>query len=271
MLSEICVLVSVGRPLWREDGSAICSVITQWSESHRIRNHTLLSRLRLPQPGGPGSRIYIPEGQGGPVIPPGTGFPSLRLLRLSGLWWRYSNPPPTWRARSPYIYPSGTCWSSQKSKSRYDRRPISMSWCLVHSALKGSTRMNFNPTSGLVHYGKIVYITNGRAACEACSATWNLGTNSAFTLGPMKTTENLDRVGQSQDLPDANWLLASSPTLNTRALTLVPICFFFYLWKQLQVFLQTFYLYIIWISTKSCITPAKGMNAYKHKYAYNYT
>jgi hypothetical protein len=36
--------------------------------------------------------------------------------------------------------------------------------------------------------------------------------------------ENLDRVGRSQDLQDANWLLVSSPALNTRALTLVPIC-----------------------------------------------
>jgi hypothetical protein len=73
LLSEICGLVSVGRPLWREDGSVICSVITQWSESLRTRNHTLLSYLRLPQPGGPGSLIYIPQEQGGPVIPPGTG------------------------------------------------------------------------------------------------------------------------------------------------------------------------------------------------------
>jgi hypothetical protein len=30
------------------------------------------------------------------------------------------------------------------------------------------------------------------------------GTNSAFALGPRKTTENLDRVGQLQDLLDAN-------------------------------------------------------------------
>jgi hypothetical protein len=74
LLSEICGLVSVGRPLWREDGSAIYSVITQWSESLRTRNHTLLSLLRLPQPGGPGSHIYIPQEQGGPVIPPGTGL-----------------------------------------------------------------------------------------------------------------------------------------------------------------------------------------------------
>jgi hypothetical protein len=31
-----------------------------------------------------------------------------------------------------------------------------------------------------------------------------LGTNSAFAPGSRKTTENLDRVGRSQDLPDAN-------------------------------------------------------------------
>jgi hypothetical protein len=69
LLSEICGHVSVGRPLWREDGSAICSVITQWSESLRTRSHALLSNLRLSQPGGPGSHIYIPQEQGGPVIP----------------------------------------------------------------------------------------------------------------------------------------------------------------------------------------------------------
>jgi hypothetical protein len=71
--SKICGLVSVGRPLWREDGSAICSVITQWSDSRRTPNHTLLSHLRFSQPGGY-SRIYIPQEQCGPVIPPGTGL-----------------------------------------------------------------------------------------------------------------------------------------------------------------------------------------------------
>jgi hypothetical protein len=37
------------------------------------------SHLRLPQPGGPGS-----QEQSGPVIPPGTGYPFCRLLRLAG-------------------------------------------------------------------------------------------------------------------------------------------------------------------------------------------
>jgi hypothetical protein len=55
--------------------------------------HFTVSDSGLPQPRDPGRRIYIPQEQGGPVIPRGTGFPFHRLLRLAGLWWRYSNPP----------------------------------------------------------------------------------------------------------------------------------------------------------------------------------
>jgi hypothetical protein len=49
---------------------------------------------RLPQPGGPGSRIYIPQDHDGSFMPPSTGFPFRRLLRLAGLRWRCSNSPP---------------------------------------------------------------------------------------------------------------------------------------------------------------------------------
>jgi hypothetical protein len=66
LLSEICGLVSVGRPLWREEGSAICSVMAQWSKSRRNRNHTLLSQLRLL----PTWRVRFPY-----LHPPGTGWP----------------------------------------------------------------------------------------------------------------------------------------------------------------------------------------------------
>jgi hypothetical protein len=48
------------------------------------------SDSRLPQPGGPGLHIYISQEQGDPVITPGTGFPFRRLLRLAGLWRKYS-------------------------------------------------------------------------------------------------------------------------------------------------------------------------------------
>jgi hypothetical protein len=46
-----------------------------------------VSNSRLPQPRGPGPRIYIPQEQGGPVITPGTG------LRVA-----FSSPPTTRRA-----------------------------------------------------------------------------------------------------------------------------------------------------------------------------
>jgi hypothetical protein len=45
------------------------------------------------QPGEPSPYIYVPQWQGGPVIPPGTGFLFHHLLQLAGLQWRYSNPP----------------------------------------------------------------------------------------------------------------------------------------------------------------------------------
>jgi hypothetical protein len=51
----------------------------------RTGNLTLLSHLRFPQPGGPGSRVYISQEQGGPIMPLGTGIPLRRLLRLAGL------------------------------------------------------------------------------------------------------------------------------------------------------------------------------------------
>jgi hypothetical protein len=56
--------------------------------------HFTVSDLRLPQPGGQSPHIYIPQEQGGLVIPPGTGFPFRRPERLAGLRWRYSTPPP---------------------------------------------------------------------------------------------------------------------------------------------------------------------------------
>jgi hypothetical protein len=73
----------------------LASAFPLGSEPRGTQDHILLSQfLRLPQPGDPGSRIYIPQEQGGSVISPGTGFPFCHLLRLAGLRRRYSNPPP---------------------------------------------------------------------------------------------------------------------------------------------------------------------------------
>jgi hypothetical protein len=62
----------------------LARALTLRLKSYRTPGHILLSNLRLPQPGGPGPRIYIPQEQDGPAIPLGTEFPFCRLLRLAG-------------------------------------------------------------------------------------------------------------------------------------------------------------------------------------------
>jgi hypothetical protein len=100
-------------------------------------------------------------------------------------------------------------------------------------------------------------VTNGKSACEASSATWNLSTNSAFALGSRKATENPDGFGRPQDLPDANWLLANSPTLNGRTLTLVPIWLLLYLKKVYMFVLQMFLaMCILWMNICKEVTYA---------------
>jgi hypothetical protein len=64
----------------------LARAVTLGLKSRRIHGHILLSHLKLPQPGGPGPCIYIPQEQGAPVISPGTGFRFCRLLRLGKIW-----------------------------------------------------------------------------------------------------------------------------------------------------------------------------------------
>jgi hypothetical protein len=55
----------------------LARAVTVGSEFRRTHYHILLSHLRLSQPGGSGPRIYIPQEQIGPVIPPrALGSPS---------------------------------------------------------------------------------------------------------------------------------------------------------------------------------------------------
>jgi hypothetical protein len=120
----------------------------------RQRSH---SRLRVPrdswpyftlsdsiftQSGAPGPRIYILPWQGGPVIPPGTGFPFRRLLRLAGLRWRYSAPPP----HGPTL-----C---------YNRRPVGQSVLVssTHLGLKANYVLVFLMVFFLVAFPPISYM-----------------------------------------------------------------------------------------------------------------
>jgi hypothetical protein len=79
----------------------VCNLLVQFavtlrSKSRRTHDNILLSHLRLLQPGGSGPCIYIPQEQGDPIISPGAGITFCHLLPLSGLWWKYSNPPPNY-------------------------------------------------------------------------------------------------------------------------------------------------------------------------------
>jgi hypothetical protein len=70
-----------------------------------LGSHILLSQIRdSPNLVARSPYLYPPE-QSGPVIPPGTEFPFRRLLRLAGLWWRYSNPPPQKISLEPAWFP----------------------------------------------------------------------------------------------------------------------------------------------------------------------
>jgi hypothetical protein len=71
----------------------LASTVILGSESRGTQDHILLCQVwDSPNLERQVPSIFIPQEQGVPVIPPGTGFPFSRLLRLAGLRWRYSNP-----------------------------------------------------------------------------------------------------------------------------------------------------------------------------------
>jgi hypothetical protein len=54
---------------------------------------------------------------------------------------------------------------------------------------KGCFAMKCDITLGGLHWGRNCDVAIGRAERESCLSVWNLGTNSAFALGPSKTIE----------------------------------------------------------------------------------
>jgi hypothetical protein len=57
--------------------------------------------------------------------------------------------------------------------------------------------VKFELTLGGLYSGEILTLSMGVLHVKHAAQSGNLGTKSAFVLGPRKTTENLDRVGRS--------------------------------------------------------------------------
>jgi hypothetical protein len=111
----------------------LSSAVLLGSESRGTQDHILLSQfLRLPQPGGPGLRIYISREQGGPDIPPGTRFPFCRLLRLAGLRWRYSILPPHEKATRVQVQLQVTLRHGQLASSSWCHTPFGAGDQMLH-------------------------------------------------------------------------------------------------------------------------------------------
>jgi hypothetical protein len=103
------VIVLMYHPLWREDRSVIynccwSSPAQSFSSPSPMGLLTILSQIRDSPLNLEGQvPVYIPQEQGTAVIPLGIGFPFRRLLRLAGLRWRYSTPPPLGICASPQL------------------------------------------------------------------------------------------------------------------------------------------------------------------------
>jgi hypothetical protein len=92
---------------------------------------------------------------------------------------------------------------------------------------KGCNTVNFWCTIVRVTSGQHFDINTGRgggAACEAASATWNLSTNLAFTLGPRKSAEkNVIELAGSRKFRKQNGSYAAVRLSNTWIISLIPL------------------------------------------------
>jgi hypothetical protein len=74
------------------------------SDSCGTHDHILLSQIRHSPTWGPGPGIDVPQDPGDPIIPHTLCSHFRRLLRLAGIWLKYSNPLPCEQSKSKLFY-----------------------------------------------------------------------------------------------------------------------------------------------------------------------
>jgi hypothetical protein len=121
----------------------LARAVTLGPKSRRTHGHILLSHLWLTQPGGPGSRIYIPQEQGGQLHPRELCSLFVASYDSQGLRWRYSNQSPhvpphriTWLAlvlpnRNAYIRCMGEGLCSDQANWQWGIGVICGRWCIA--------------------------------------------------------------------------------------------------------------------------------------------
>jgi hypothetical protein len=124
LLSESCSLVSMGAPSltrWR-----VCSLQCNQSMVRVAEPVTILYCLIWDFPNLEDQvHVFISPGTGWPSYTPGTGFPLRRLLRLTGLRWWYSNPPPHRKLKLSQAKSSYITTGSHSASLSWCRIPIS--------------------------------------------------------------------------------------------------------------------------------------------------
>jgi hypothetical protein len=74
--------------------AGFASAVIPGSESSGTHDHVLLFQIRGSTNLEGQVPVFMSPPKSSPVIPPDTGLPFRRLLRLARLWWRDSNTPP---------------------------------------------------------------------------------------------------------------------------------------------------------------------------------
>jgi hypothetical protein len=223
LLSESCGLVSVGRPVWREDGCAICSALTQWSESCRTHNHTLYCLIwDSPNLEGQVPVFISPRNRLAQLCPRALGSLYITSCDSQGYGGGILTLPQHGGPGPRICIPQEQDGPVQsESHVKTDGHPISTSWCLVHPALDvlHPNKFQSDIRKGRLRWNILCYHWEGCMWSMQCNVEF--GYQLSICSGTKKATQNFDWVARPQDLPDANWLLASSPALNIGSRTLV--------------------------------------------------